>query len=223
MRKLIWILCIATAFSGAVLADDDHHHEGMSLDQLGTVHFPVSCTPEAQKTFEKGVALEYVETQMFQVAYLDFAGGVADPGNRGARKIESVVVKIQDGFHNIRVHDVRRGFDWSGHRGDGCGGLFEQGIHCGVDGYRIQERFITLNIHKDVALLAGRDFCYALGPGAMVRTRHASGTAEAFHCLHDAFIVGCDNYAGGASGQLGPLVYALDHGLASERNEWLAW
>jgi tetratricopeptide (TPR) repeat protein len=57
MRKLIWILCIATAFSGAALADNDHHHEDMSLDQLGTVHFPVSCNPEAQKTFEKGVAL----------------------------------------------------------------------------------------------------------------------------------------------------------------------
>ncbi len=29
----------------------------MMESQLGTVHFPVSCTPEAQKTFEKGVAL----------------------------------------------------------------------------------------------------------------------------------------------------------------------
>jgi tetratricopeptide (TPR) repeat protein len=58
MRKLIWILWIAAAFSGTAVADDDqHHHEEMALDQLGTVHFPVSCTPDAQKTFEKGVAL----------------------------------------------------------------------------------------------------------------------------------------------------------------------
>jgi tetratricopeptide (TPR) repeat protein len=63
MRKLVWILCIAAAFSGAALADDalqndDHHdHEGLTQDQLGTVHFPVSCTPEAQKSFEKGLAL----------------------------------------------------------------------------------------------------------------------------------------------------------------------
>jgi hypothetical protein len=30
---------------------DHHGHE------LGSVHFPVSCTPEAQKTFDRGVAL----------------------------------------------------------------------------------------------------------------------------------------------------------------------
>ena len=57
MRKLTWILCVGAVFSGAAIADDDHHHEELSLDQLGTVHFPVSCTPDAQKTFEKGVAL----------------------------------------------------------------------------------------------------------------------------------------------------------------------
>jgi tetratricopeptide (TPR) repeat protein len=39
------------------LADDGNHHDDMTLDQLGTVHFPVSCKPESQKTFEKGVAL----------------------------------------------------------------------------------------------------------------------------------------------------------------------
>ena len=57
MGKLIWILCIAVAFSGMALADEDHHHEELTQQQLGTVHFPVSCTPEAEKTFEKGVAL----------------------------------------------------------------------------------------------------------------------------------------------------------------------
>ncbi len=57
MHKLIWILWIAAAFSGAAIADDEHHHEELTQDQLGTVHFPVSCTPEAQATFLKGVAL----------------------------------------------------------------------------------------------------------------------------------------------------------------------
>jgi hypothetical protein len=57
MGKLIWILCIAVAFSGLAFADEDHHHEELTPQQLGTVHFPVSCTAEAQKTFEKGVAL----------------------------------------------------------------------------------------------------------------------------------------------------------------------
>jgi tetratricopeptide (TPR) repeat protein len=57
MGKLIWVLCIAAAFSGAAAADKEHHHEELTQQQLGTVNFPVSCTPEAQKTFEKGVAL----------------------------------------------------------------------------------------------------------------------------------------------------------------------
>jgi len=56
MRKLIWVLCIASAFSGAA-ADEGHHHEELTQEQLGTVHFPVSCTPEAQKIFEMAVAL----------------------------------------------------------------------------------------------------------------------------------------------------------------------
>jgi tetratricopeptide (TPR) repeat protein len=57
MGKLIWILCIAAAFSGMAFADEDHHHEELTQQQLGTVHFSVSCTPAAEKTFEKGVAL----------------------------------------------------------------------------------------------------------------------------------------------------------------------
>ncbi len=58
MRKLILILCLSVASSCLAIADEGHeHHEELTQEQLGTVHFPVSCTPEAQKTFEKGVAL----------------------------------------------------------------------------------------------------------------------------------------------------------------------
>ena len=56
MRKLIWLLCLAAVFCGAALADEGHHDE-LTQEQLGTVRFSVSCTPEAQKTFGKGVAL----------------------------------------------------------------------------------------------------------------------------------------------------------------------
>ncbi len=58
MRKLSWIVCLCIAISCLAVADEGHqHHEELTQAQLGTVHFPVSCTPEAQKTFEKGVAL----------------------------------------------------------------------------------------------------------------------------------------------------------------------
>ena len=57
MRKLIWVLCLAVSYCGAAAADEGHHHEELTQEQLGTVHFSVSCTPDAQKDFEKGVAL----------------------------------------------------------------------------------------------------------------------------------------------------------------------
>ncbi len=213
----------------------DVHADGVVLD-FGYANLPAIFQPAEllelfdafefslgqSGIFEEGVALEDVEAEVFQMADLDFAGGVADPGNRSAREIEAVVVEIEDGFHDVGVHDVRGRFDRSGYRGDGGGGLFEEGIDRGVDGYRVEQRLISLDIHKDVALFMGGDFRHALGAGAMVGARHADGATEAFHGFHDAFIVGCDNHAAGASGQLGALVDALDHGLAGQRNERLA-
>ncbi|HEY7617732.1 MAG TPA: hypothetical protein VH744_13075 [Terriglobales bacterium] len=38
-------------------ADEGHHHEELTPEQLGTVHFPVSCSPSVQQGFERGVAL----------------------------------------------------------------------------------------------------------------------------------------------------------------------
>jgi len=57
MRKLIRILCLALACCGVAVADEGHHHEELTQEQLGTVHFPVSCASDVQKSFEKGVAL----------------------------------------------------------------------------------------------------------------------------------------------------------------------
>src|SRR5258708_23138928 len=39
---------------GALAAADDQHSYG---HDLGSVHFPVSCTPAAQKMFDRGAAL----------------------------------------------------------------------------------------------------------------------------------------------------------------------
>src|SRR5262249_49302646 len=56
MRILLWICCLA-ALCVPVVADEGHHHEELTSAQLGTVHFPVSCSADVQKDFEKGVAL----------------------------------------------------------------------------------------------------------------------------------------------------------------------
>jgi tetratricopeptide (TPR) repeat protein len=58
MKKLSWVLAGALALAPSVVADDEgHHHEEITQEQLGTVHFPISCAPAEQKAFEKGVAL----------------------------------------------------------------------------------------------------------------------------------------------------------------------
>jgi tetratricopeptide (TPR) repeat protein len=57
MTRWIAVLALAVSCCVAVLADEGHHHEELSPQQLGTVHFPVSCAAEVQKPFERGVAL----------------------------------------------------------------------------------------------------------------------------------------------------------------------
>jgi hypothetical protein len=57
MKSFAWLIVASLLFSFPVLADEGHHHEEITVEQLGTVHFPVSCAPSVQKPFERGVAL----------------------------------------------------------------------------------------------------------------------------------------------------------------------
>jgi tetratricopeptide (TPR) repeat protein len=57
MKRGTLVFTIVMLFSFGALADESHHHEDLTTDQLGTVHFPVSCAESVQKPFERGVAL----------------------------------------------------------------------------------------------------------------------------------------------------------------------
>jgi hypothetical protein len=53
---------VALLMASLVLAvpcrsDEGHHHDELTDQQLGTVHFPVSCAPAVQKDFDRGIAL----------------------------------------------------------------------------------------------------------------------------------------------------------------------
>ena len=71
LRK-IGLLCLALTFFS--LADEGHHHE--DKQQFGTVHFPTSCDPKVQKTFERGVAL--LHSFAFETAEATFRQVAAD-------------------------------------------------------------------------------------------------------------------------------------------------
>ena len=74
MRKLIFALALLCLCACPLLADEGHHHEQLTPDQLGSVQFPISCTPAVQKPFERGIALlhsfwyEEAEKEFTQIA-----------------------------------------------------------------------------------------------------------------------------------------------------------
>ncbi len=86
MRTFIVALAIFAFCTWPALADETHHHEDLTAEQLGTVHFPVSCAASVQKPFERGVALlhsfwyEEAEKQFVQVASDDPACAMAHWG-----------------------------------------------------------------------------------------------------------------------------------------------
>jgi len=73
----ITLACAALAVSS--LADEGHYHDALNEQQFGTVHFPTSCAPKVQKTFERGVAL--LHSFAFETAEATFRQVAADdPG-----------------------------------------------------------------------------------------------------------------------------------------------
>src|SRR6202158_3111457 len=55
-RAGVWFVAVSL-FAVLPLADESHHHEDLTAQQVGTVHFLVSCSSSSPKAFERGVAL----------------------------------------------------------------------------------------------------------------------------------------------------------------------
>jgi tetratricopeptide (TPR) repeat protein len=78
MKRIACLLLFSSLLlTLTAVADDDknhQHHEDLTAAQLGTVAFPVSCAPDVQKPFERGVALlhsfwyEEAEKEFQQIA-----------------------------------------------------------------------------------------------------------------------------------------------------------
>jgi len=56
--KIRWILCaLMVVFAAAAYAQEHQHGDHHAKEELGEVHFPVSCNEEAKTDFERAVAL----------------------------------------------------------------------------------------------------------------------------------------------------------------------
>ena len=56
MRRLLLFFLLCIACSLPAFADEGHHHD-LTAQELGSVHFPVSCAKAVQKDFDRSVAL----------------------------------------------------------------------------------------------------------------------------------------------------------------------
>ena len=50
-------LCLVCTLTALALDDEMHAHRHEATEQFGRVSFPISCAPESQKSFERGIAL----------------------------------------------------------------------------------------------------------------------------------------------------------------------
>ncbi|HTC56554.1 MAG TPA: hypothetical protein VK706_09105 [Candidatus Sulfotelmatobacter sp.] len=83
---LLACVCVLFSLQGSVLGDDTpaHHHD--AGEKLGKVSFPISCAPESQKPFERGVALmhsfgyEEAQAQFVEITQKDPACAMAHWG-----------------------------------------------------------------------------------------------------------------------------------------------
>jgi len=89
MKSLVCLLlsvCLICAVSVLALDDPMQHHHHDANEQLGKVSFPISCAPESQKPFERGVALlhsfgyEEAEEQFIEITKSDSSCAMAHWG-----------------------------------------------------------------------------------------------------------------------------------------------
>ena len=91
MSRLKWLICLQVSACvlcalPALAVDDQMHHHHDADEKLGTVSFPISCTPASQKPFERGVALlhsfgyEEAEEQFTAITKSDASCAIAHWG-----------------------------------------------------------------------------------------------------------------------------------------------
>jgi predicted Zn-dependent protease len=111
VRFLVAALAFLTAVCLSVADEGQHHHDELNQQQLGSVHFPVSCDAQVQKAFERGVALlhsfafESAESTFRQIAQDDPHCAMAHWGiaMTFSRWGEPTSDQLKHGWEQIRI------------------------------------------------------------------------------------------------------------------------
>ena len=86
MKRVALVFAVVSVLGVFARSDEGHHHEDLTAEQLGTVHFPVSCKTSSQKAFGRGVALlhsfwyEEADKEFVEIAKNDPACAMAHWG-----------------------------------------------------------------------------------------------------------------------------------------------
>ena len=79
-----------------------------------------------------------------------------------------------------------------------------------IDGCRLDQRFIALNVDDRSSIPIPTGSCYAVGATGAFHGCHLSGTTESLDSIDNALVVGQDNDSIELNGLLGPAINMLD-------------
>ncbi len=89
----------------------------------------------------------------------------------------------------------------------------------GIDGGRIDQRLIALNVHNYVGVFGRCNFRGAVCTRKMIGARQTYDCSELPGGLHDAIVVGGDDCAGQVTGLGGTFIDVLEHGFGGDLGE----
>jgi hypothetical protein len=92
--------------------------------------------------------------------------------------------------------------------------LLQEGSDGSIDGQRINERLVALDIYKDIARFVCSDLGNAFRAGAMVGACHAGLSSKGLDSFQDALVIRGDQDFMDGLRFLSPFIDMLNHGLA---------
>ncbi len=136
--------------------------------------------------------------------------------DRASGKEDCVAEQVGDDLDDIGIGDVGPMVDLFFERTHDNGIVALHREDGGIDGFRIDERFVALNIDVEGSSFGRSNFGEAVGAGEMRRAGHAHTAPKFRDCGSDAVVIGGYQHVVKITGHRSAFPNMLEHGLASE-------